>query len=178
MATIVVIGVVAFLVLGGGDDSGGGTTDTTSTADTTTASGDPTIGAPIELKTFDTTLTATVTGYRVATGGQYDKVPAGGQLVGVDLSLENTGSAPYSDSPGNGAALTLTDGTPINPTFPLGGDCVSSDFSSSTAIPAGATRSGCLAFKLKAGQEAADFRFTPDSGYADDTGTWTLPPLG
>ncbi len=181
VATIVVIGVVGFIALSGGDDDTGdetAATDTTSSADTTTDSGDPTVGAPIDLKTFDTTLTATVTDYRVVTGGQYDKVPAGGQLVGVELSLENTGGSTFSDSPGNGAALTLNDGTPVKPTFPTGGDCPSLDFSTSVDIPAGATRSGCIAFKLRAGQEAADFRYTPDSGFADDTGTWVLPPLG
>ena len=45
-------------------------------------------------------------------------------------------------------------------------------------IPPGATRSGCIAFKLMgAGQTADKFAFTPDSGYADDTGTWALPAL-
>ena len=40
----------------------------------------------------------------------YDNIPAGGQLAIVEMSLANTGNKPYSDSPGNGASLTLDDG--------------------------------------------------------------------
>lgn len=181
MALLIVAGVL-FLLLSGGDDSGDPTgTDTSSTSTTqatTTEDGTPTIGAEMPLETFETTLNATITGYHPSEGGRFDKVPAGGQLVGVELSIENTGSDAYVDSPGNGAKLITAEGVPLKPFFPVDGDCSGTGFSSSVNIPPGATREGCIAFKLRAGQEGADFEWTPNSGFADDSGRWALPPLG
>jgi hypothetical protein len=191
VAALIAVAVVVFLIVsGGGDDSGDDSTSTsaetstttgtesTTTGETTTETGEPTLGAPMELKTFDTTLTATVTDFHTGEVTNYDNIPAGGQLGVVEMSLENTGAKPYSDSPGNGASITLSDGQPLAPFFPVGGTCPADGFSSSVNIPPGATRSGCIAFKLRAGETADEFSFTPDSGYSDDTGTWTLPPLG
>lgn len=174
---------VLFLILGGGDDSGDSTgTDSTSststTEATTTEDGTPTVGAVITLKTFETTLDTTIISYHPSKGGRFDKLPAGGQQVGVELSIENTGSTAYVDSPGNGAKLITTAGVPLKPFFPVGGDCSGTGFSSSVNIPPGSKREGCIAFKLRAGQEAADFEWTPNSGFADDSGRWALPPLG
>jgi len=180
VVALLVVAAVLFLLLSGGDDSGG-STDTTSAdttaGPTTTEDGTPTIGAPISLETFETTLSATVTGYHVSRGGRFDEVPAGTELVGIELSIENTGSEAYVDSPGNGAKLITTAGVPLKPFFPVGGDCSGSGFSSSANVPPGATREGCIAFKLRAGQEGGEFEWTPNSGFADDSGRWALPPV-
>ena len=195
---VAVIAAVLFLILGGDDDSSDSTTgtddttmsstdstsdttetstDTTVTGETTTETGDPTIGAQFTLETFETTLVATITDYHPVEPGQYDNVPNGAELVGVEMSLENTGNKTYDDSPGNGAKLITTAGVPLNPDFPVEGDCPAGDFSTSVTLQAGQTNQGCIAFQLREGQEGGEFEWTPNSGYADDSGRWVLPAL-
>ncbi len=149
------------------------TTDTTAIT-TTTETGDPTIGAEVSLESFDTTLAVTVTDYHPVEVGRYDNVPDGATLVGVEMNIENVGSVKFGDSPGNGAKLLTTAGVPLNPDFPLEGDCPA-DFSTSVDLKPGESASGCIAFQLRTGQEGGEFEWTPDSGYAEDSARWALP---
>lgn len=98
-------------------------------------------------------------------------------LVGVELKIDNVGKDTYGDSPGNGAKLITTAGVPLKPFYPVGGDCPGGDFASNVNIQPGGSSEGCITFKLNAGQEGGQFEWTPNSGYADDSARWDLPPL-
>ena len=43
-------------------------------------------------------------GLRLVAAGQFERVPSGKRLVGVNISLKNTGQAAYSDAPSNSAS--------------------------------------------------------------------------
>ncbi len=95
-----------------------------------------------------------------------------GSYVGVRLTLTNTGETAYDDSPSNGAALVTTDDEQLTSTILFeDADCSGAD---AARIAPGDTRKVCVVFEREEGQELRLFQFALDSGFADQTGEWTL----
>jgi hypothetical protein len=105
--------------------------------------------------------------------GQYDQPDTGQRFVGIQISLKNVGSAPYSDSPSNGATLLSTTNEQAQSQIVSGGPC-GNDFGSSAKIAPGDSQQGCLAFQMPVRQTAGTFQFTLNSGFGDQTGQWSL----
>jgi hypothetical protein len=107
--------------------------------------------------------------------GEFATPASGNRYVGVTYRLTNAGTSAYSDSPSNGIKLVLADDSQSDaaagiPTTP---EC---DWtaSASMAIAPGASRRGCAAFEIPIAQDPKAIQFTLDSGFADQTGEWTI----
>ncbi|MFJ3204243.1 hypothetical protein [Streptomyces sp. NPDC086989] len=96
-----------------------------------------------------------------------------GRLVAVQFRLENTGTAPYRDSPAKASHLLDADGrrfsgsnttTGAGPVFP---DTV-------TLAPGGSAL-GYVTFHLPNGAVLAAVQFALNAGLAYDVGHWSLP---
>lgn len=105
--------------------------------------------------------------------GPVDQADSGDRYVGVQITLKNVGSTAYSDSPGNGSTLLSNTNEQAKTEIVSGGPC-GNDFQSSANIAPGATQQGCIPFELPTGQQAGAFQFTLNSGFADQTGQWSL----
>jgi hypothetical protein len=108
--------------------------------------------------------------------GEYDTPAAGKRYVGVEIAVKNVGDRPYTDSVANGATLVLKDDEQADATIVSGGQC-SDGFSTDVKIAAGDKRVGCIAFEIPSARSLRAFQFTPDSGFADQTGQWRLPSI-
>jgi hypothetical protein len=109
--------------------------------------------------------------------GEFDQADPGQRFVGVQVTLQNVGTVPYSDSPSNGATLLSSDDEQAQSEIVTGGPCANG-FGSDVKIAPGDSQQGCVAFELPDGATPATFQFTLDSGFADDTGQWSLAGAG
>ena len=109
--------------------------------------------------------------------GEFDTPSTGKRFVGVQMTVRNVGSAPYDDSLGNGSTLITKGDGQADSTIVSEGPCDSS-FSSDVKIAPGDTRSGCIPFEVPSGARLRGFQFTPDSGFAGETGEWRVPSTG
>lgn len=105
------------------------------------------------------------------TAGQFDTPDPGHRYVAVELALKNTGSVPYSDSPGNGSALIDRHGDQHDEEVVVEGPYQSS---SDLHISSGDSRHVYVTFQVPNGVGLKQFQFTMDSGYADQTAEWNL----
>jgi hypothetical protein len=105
--------------------------------------------------------------------GQFDQADGGQRYVGVQITLKNIGGVAYSDSPSNGATLLSGSGDQATPEIVSGGPC-STGFASSAKIAVTESEQGCVAFELPTNEQPAEFQFTLESGFANQTGEWTL----
>lgn len=105
--------------------------------------------------------------------GQFDQPDSGQRFVGVQITLKNVGSVAYSDSPSNGATLLSDTNEQATSEDVSGGPC-GNDFESSANIAPGNTQQGCIPFEMPTGQAPGTFQFTLDSGFANQTGQWSL----
>jgi hypothetical protein len=95
-----------------------------------------------------------------------------GSYVGVRLTLTNNGEVAYDDSPSNGATLVTVDDQQLSSTILFGdADCSGAE---GARIAPGDTRKVCVVFEREEGQELRLFQFALDSGFAEQTGEWTL----
>jgi hypothetical protein len=95
------------------------------------------------------------------------------RLVAVQIVLKNTGSAVYSDSPGNGAELIDAQGQSYSENLIGNRSCQAFAQGSATVRP-GDSRLGCLTFTVPKDTAIAGFQFTLDSGFGPETGEWNL----
>jgi Domain of unknown function (DUF4352) len=105
--------------------------------------------------------------------GSYDQADPGQRFVGVQVTLKNVGRVAYSDSPSNGATLLSNTNEQAQGQIVSGGPC-GNDFQSSANIAPGDTQQGCIPFEMPTGETPATFQFTLNSGFADQTGQWSL----
>lgn len=98
--------------------------------------------------------------------------PHNGKYIAVQLRLANTGTATYSDSPGNGAKLI--DQEDQQYTSGLAETTAGPDFGGTVDLPPGGNRVGFIVFDVPATTVATLFQFSLDSGFADDKGQWQL----
>lgn len=105
--------------------------------------------------------------------GPDDQADSGQRFVGVQITLKNVGSVPYSDSPSNGATLLSNQNEQAQGEIVSGGPC-GNGFQSSANVASGDTQQGCIPFEMPNGETPASFQFTLSSGFADQTGQWSL----
>ena len=105
--------------------------------------------------------------------GEFDEPEPGRRFVGVRVAIKNMGPAAYADAVANGSTLILRNGEQADTTIVSGGPC-DGGFGSDVKIAAGDKRVGCLAFEVPAGERVRSYQFTPNSGFADETGEWDL----
>jgi hypothetical protein len=139
--------------------------------------------APQQAKVGDTLTLTGNSGERMAvtvTGvmdplqvGQGDQADSGQRFIGVQITLKNVGSAAYSDSPSNGATLLSNANEQAQSGLVSGGPC-GNNFATSANIAPGNVQQGCIPFEMPTGQTPATFQFTLDSGFANQTGQWSL----
>jgi hypothetical protein len=129
------------------------------------------VGDTLTLEGFEG-LTMDVTLTKLDRGLEVDQDFDTGSYVGVRLTLTNTGEVAYDDSPSNGATLVTKDDQQLTSTILFGdADCSGAD---AARIAPGDTRKVCVVFEGEEDQELRLFQFALDSGFADQTGEWTL----
>jgi Domain of unknown function (DUF4352) len=159
-----------------------GTTEETTTEEQAEAeeqeesssSGSASVGDSITLQGSDSGLEMRVTVQDVidpAPFEQYFGPGRGKKLVAVKLSLANTGTKVYNDSPSNGA--TIIDRQDQGYTTALLPTTACPDLGSPTIRPDD-RRSGCITFEVPKRAKLRAFQFTLDSGFGPETGEWQL----
>jgi hypothetical protein len=98
---------------------------------------------------------------------------AGKRFVAVQFRLKNTGTAVYSDSPGNGARLVDTQGQQFDAT--VEDTAAGPAFPGSVTLAGGDTGLGFVTFEIPTASKAAKVQFAMNSGFANDTGQWVIP---
>jgi hypothetical protein len=108
-----------------------------------------------------------------AAGTDYTSAPDGDRLYAVQFRLKDTGSAAYSDSPGNGAEVTDSSGQSYDSAL---GDTVSGcvSFPATENIAPGASGLGCIVFEVPEQAKITAVQFTLDSGMGPQTGQWNV----
>jgi hypothetical protein len=158
-----------------------GSSSTSTSASTSSSSS---AGASQQAKVGDTlTLNGSNSGESLAvtvdgvmdplTVGPDDQADSGQRFVGVQITLKNVGSSAYSDSPSNGATLLSDSNEQAQSQIVTGGPC-GNGFQSSVNIAPGDTQQGCIPFEMPNGQSPNTFQFTLNSGFANQTGQWSL----
>ncbi|MFE0628790.1 DUF4352 domain-containing protein [Streptomyces sp. NPDC058864] len=96
----------------------------------------------------------------------------GKRWVAAQLRLTNTGTAVYSDSPGNGLTVTDGDGQQFQTTFGevTAGPAMSSDL----RLTKGAKGLGWVVFEVPKASKITKLQMALDSGFADETGQWNI----
>lgn len=141
-----------------------------------TPAGKATIGSTITLAGNDPGAQVAVTVVTVANpakgASDYITPKAGNKYVAVQVRLRNTGRAGYDDSPSNGAKVVDVQGQQYEATTDdiTAGPSLPAD----TKIAPGGMVLGFLVFEVPATVRLSGFQFTLDSGFADQTGEWTL----
>jgi len=105
--------------------------------------------------------------------GPYDQPDSGQRFVGIQITLKNVGQVAYSDSPSNGSTLLSNTNEQATGEIVSGGP-YGNDFASSANIAPGDIQQGCIPFEMPVGQTPATFQFTLDSGFANQTGQWSV----
>ncbi|RJL32166.1 DUF4352 domain-containing protein [Bailinhaonella thermotolerans] len=134
-----------------------------SAGDTLTLKGDP------EGLTMDVTVNKVLQNARGE--DEYTTPERGKRFVAIQVTLKNSGQIVYQDSPENGAVLVDAEGEQYMPSYQR----VSGGQPLSTAkIGPGDRRRGYLVFEVPKKAKIATFQFTLNSGFAGETGEWTV----
>ncbi len=96
----------------------------------------------------------------------------GNRWVAAQFELTNTGKAPYTDSPSNGAQIADADGQRFDATFAdtKAGPSMTSD----AKVPPGEKVLGWITFELPKGSKIVTVQFGLNSGFAEQTGQWKV----
>jgi len=152
---------------GPGATSGGGAVPAPKTA---------AIGSAITLagNTGGEQMTVTVTKViaNASPSDEFNNAPAGDRLYAVQFRLSDTGSAAYSDSPSNGAAVTDSAGQSYQSGFETVAGC--QVFPDTENIAPGASGLGCIVFEVPKSAKITQVQFTLDSGFGPQTGQWDV----
>lgn len=153
---------------------------------TGTAAGSTKSAGPPEKATVGTTITLTgnssgeqmgVTVTKVISDASpadsFNTAPAGDRLVAVQFRLTDSGSAPYSDSPSNGAAVVDASGQSYQSGLETVAGCQA--FADIENIAPGSSGLGCITFEVPTAAKIVAVQFTLDSGMGPDTGEWSVP---
>ncbi|MFI8360726.1 DUF4352 domain-containing protein [Streptomyces sp. NPDC085612] len=104
---------------------------------------------------------------------EYVKPEDGNRYVAAQLELVNTGTAPYDDSPSNGAKVADADGQQFNSTFTMG-ITAGPELPSGVKIAPGGKALGYIVFEVPKDSKIALLHFGLNSGFANQTGQWTI----
>jgi len=148
----------------------------TASASSPTSSSPARVGSTITLtgndpgEKMDVTVTKVISHAQPA--DQFSSPDPGKRFYAVQFRLANTGSAAYSDSPSNGAAVVDVDGQSYQSTLYDVAGCQS--FPGTENIAAGDTGLGCVVFQVPDGAKITKVQFTLNSGFGPATGQWDV----
>jgi Domain of unknown function (DUF4352) len=158
------------------DAGGSGVTTTGSGPSSGAASKQAGVGSTITLKSNQEGLTVATTLVKIVSPAkavdEFTQPGAGMRFVAVQFRLKNTGTVTYDDSPSNGATALDSQGqqfhasaydTRSGPSFP-----------SVIKIGPGSTALGYITFEVPTATKVTKVQFGLDSGFADQTGEWTV----
>ncbi|WP_103510135.1 DUF4352 domain-containing protein [Streptomyces sp. SM13] len=96
----------------------------------------------------------------------------GNRWIAAQFELTNTGKAPYSDSPSNGAQVADADGQRFQATFAdtSAGPSMTSD----AKVPPGEKVLGWITFEVPKASKIVTVQFGLNSGFAEQTGQWKV----
>ncbi|MET9096222.1 DUF4352 domain-containing protein [Streptomyces cyaneofuscatus] len=105
-------------------------------------------------------------------GDEYTEASAGKRFVAAQFELTNTGTAPYADSPANGAQAADADGQRFSSTIAevANGPAMTSDAN----VPPGEKVLGWIVFEVPKASEIVTVQLALDSGFANQTGQWKV----
>lgn len=103
---------------------------------------------------------------------QYSKPEEGKRWVAAQFELVNTGTAVYSDSPSNGTQVADDQGQQFQTTF--GEVTAGPAMTSSAKVAPGAKVLGWIVYEVPQDSKIATIQFTMNSGFASQTGQWTV----
>jgi Domain of unknown function (DUF4352) len=103
---------------------------------------------------------------------QFNEAPAGDRLYVVAFQLKNTGSAGYSDAPGNSALVFDSAGRSYKTQFDNVTECRS--FRAVVDIAVGSSSVGCIVYEVPNDVKITQVRVILDSGYGPQTGEWEI----
>ena len=131
------------------------------------------VGDTLELEGADTKMAVTlVKVVDPARGKEFSKPQSGSRFVAVQVALKNIGDGVYDDAPSNGAKLVDAEGQNFDTTI---ADVIAGpSFPGTVKTKPGSTAKGFLVFEVPKQAKLSEFQFTLDSGFADETGEWSL----
>lgn len=97
----------------------------------------------------------------------------GKRWVAAQFELKNTGTVTYADSPSNGAQVADSDGQRFHSTI-AGGITAGPEMTADLKLPVGEKALGWIVFEIPKDSKAASVQFTMNSGFAQQTGQWTI----
>ncbi|MBB5121795.1 hypothetical protein AF335_09080 [Streptomyces eurocidicus] len=103
---------------------------------------------------------------------KYLQPSAGKRWVAAQFELVNTGTTGYEDSPSNGAKVLDAQGQVF--TQSIGRISEGPSIPATVNLAAGQKATGWVVFSVPENTKPASVRFALDSGFAKDTGEWTL----
>ena len=106
-----------------------------------------------------------------AEGASLLKAEEGSRYVAVEVRLQNTGTIDYSDAPTNGAVLIDANGHQYDTWISSG---IQSTLDGLVRMAPGDERVGFVVFQVPKNETPASFQFTLESGFASETGQWSL----
>ncbi|GAA0916419.1 DUF4352 domain-containing protein [Nonomuraea longicatena] len=134
------------------------------------------VGESITLQGTDPGLKVTVTLIQVFSpatpSSDFLKPKSGFRYVAVQVTLANQGQAVYNGAPGSGAYLIDTEGQQYRDTY--GEVREGPGFPGLVTMNAGDNRKGVIVFEIPESARPAKFQFGLNSGFASQTGGWTL----
>lgn len=154
----------------------GSTSSGTPSAASSASSSTARIGSVIMLTGNDPGEKMAVTVTRIISharpASEFDALGSGKRLYAVQFRLHDIGSAAYSDSPSNGAAVVDSSGQSYQSALGDVAGCES--FPGAENIAAGDSGLGCIVFQVPAGAKITNVQFTLDSGMGPQTGQWDI----
>ncbi len=173
------VAVIAVIVVVAVANSGGHTVQTSggsSWGDSRAPAKTAGIGSAITLTGNDSGEKMDVTVTKVFSSAspadEFNQPSSGDRLYAVQFRLKDTGSAAYSDSPSNGAAVVDSAGQSYQSSLDSVAGCQS--YGGTENIAPGATGLGCIVFEVPKSAKITQVQFTLDSGLGPDTGQWKV----
>lgn len=105
---------------------------------------------------------------------EYITPQKGMRWVAGQFELTNTGTAVYSDSPGNSAQVADAEGQRFQSTMVGGTLTAGPEMTSDLKLPRGEKALGWIVFEVPKDSKVVSVQFTMNSGFADETGQWNI----
>ncbi|MBW5484491.1 DUF4352 domain-containing protein [Streptomyces bambusae] len=104
---------------------------------------------------------------------EYVQPKDGNRFVAAQLELVNTGTAPYDDSPSNGAKVADAEGQQFTSTLTMG-ITAGPEFPGSVTIAPGGKALGYIVFEIPKDSKVNLLHFSLNSGFASQIGQWDI----
>ncbi|WP_411104497.1 DUF4352 domain-containing protein [Streptomyces sp. cmx-4-9] len=104
---------------------------------------------------------------------EFGKPQDGNRYVAAQLELVNSGTAPYDDSPSNGAKVADEQGQQFTSTITMG-ITAGPELPGGVKIAPGGKALGYIVFEVPKDSKITLLHFGLNSGFAEQTGQWTI----